>query len=915
MHRLLALLLPLALLISFSGGAAPARPTSARSVDRAKFDGKTVSQWLQQLRTDSSDKWNEAASALMMNGDKAIVPLTRALEDHDARVRRGAAQGLRQLTSFPRETLIVLRKHLRDPSLLVRADVCETLMYAKDDVVPVVAAVRSVLASDDPATREAVLYVLHLMPLDEQPCLDLVLEALKHGDPSVRFEAADALEYEEDLKEQVAGPLRQALVDPDLRVRMAAASSCWKVTGDPAPLPGLLLEALKNTSNAETRAAAAGVLAQIGEQAKETFGALATAALSDPDADVRKAAAAALPELHAGSDTALPIFVKLLEDRRGSGWEGALRGLIDLGPVAMPVLPKLLPELLSALRTDPSYSEVPLLAAEAVGMIGPAARQAVPLLVRLMNWQDIAVWPDSGPSGSTPQSRLQQAALSALSEVAPAEALPHLIKSLQNKNAWVVQSAADAIASIGPPAREAAMPLAHAIVTEDDKVDYYGLNESLFKALLSVDEHVLIQNLIKIGQKRPYALMEFDMLAGAVADPAAYITPLVRLLKAGSTEPAERAAAMLLGSFGANTPTAAEALGQLLGDKSANLQIEVAQTLQAMGPAAKPALPYLLARLKATDDVDRWGAIGVLEAIGPEAVAAAPRLLEIVRERRADDIERVSAAFALKAVGGKTEDLVAPLTEIVETTTAQARAGAAELLGDIGPSAATAIPSLQRALATGKPYVRTQAAQSLWLLTGDVSPVLPALREVATGEVGPAKVAAVLLLGRMGPAANSMMPLLQGLADGPSPTIAMAATLSLAGITGDRSTVPTAVVKAARATTPEDSVNELMLQTMLEPALKPVADELVKAVVAALEEDGTDQEQTSLIAFLPMLGPAAQAAEPELRKLGASGDEYSPGGVARRTLTVIRQGPRLMPMARDAMRYMGDKSWRFPTPD
>jgi hypothetical protein len=122
-------------------------------------------------------------------------------------------------------------------------------------------------------------------------------------------------------------------------------------------------------------------------------------------------------------------------------------------------------------------------------------------------------------------------------------------------------------------------------------------------------------------------------------------------------------------------------------------------------------------------------------------------------------------------------------------------------------------------------------------------------------------------------------------------------------------------VKAVRATTSEDWINEMMLQIMLEPALKPMADALVKAVVAALADGGTDQEQTSLIGFLPMLGPAAQSAEPELRKLGATGDEYSPGGVARRTLTVIRQGPRLMPMAKDAMRYMGDKSWRFPTPD
>ncbi|MEN6544933.1 MAG: HEAT repeat domain-containing protein, partial [Armatimonadia bacterium] len=278
MRLFLPVLLILALLIASAGQAAPTRATSERSADNTRFDGKTVSQWLQQLRTDDADRWHEAANALMMNGDQAVGPLTKALDDKDARVRRGAAQGLRQLTVFPPHTLAALRKHLQDPSLLVRADVCETLAYANDDMVPVVAAVRSVLASDDPATREAVLYVFHLIPLDEEPCLNLVFDALKHKDPSVRVEAAEALDHQKNLSAEVAGPLRLALGDPDVRVRVAAASSYWTSTGDPAPLPGLLVETLRSAPMAGSRAAAAGVLAQMGERAKDKFAAIATAA-------------------------------------------------------------------------------------------------------------------------------------------------------------------------------------------------------------------------------------------------------------------------------------------------------------------------------------------------------------------------------------------------------------------------------------------------------------------------------------------------------------------------------------------------------------------------------------------------------------------------------------------------------------
>ena len=62
----------------------------------------------------------------------------------------------------------------------------------------------------------------------------------------------------------------------------------------------------------------------------------------------------------------------------------------------------------------------------------------------------------------------------------------------------------------------------------------------------------------------------------------------------------------------------------------------------------------------------------------------------------------------------------------------------------------------------------------------------------------------------------------------------IAATLSLAAITGDSSAVPAAVVKAVRTAQPADWLNEMMLQMMLEPALQALSVELVRAVAAAL---------------------------------------------------------------------------------
>src|SRR5205823_299713 len=71
-----------------------------------------------------------------------------------------------------------------------------------------------------------------------------------------------------------------------------------------------------------------------------------------------------------------------------------------------------------------------------------------------------------------------------------------------------------------------------------------------------------------------------------------------------------------------------------------------ALALGEIGPAARDAVPALIAALKAKDDSDSWAAAAALGGIGPAAKAAVPALHKLVKERQC-----VASAKALGRIG------------------------------------------------------------------------------------------------------------------------------------------------------------------------------------------------------------------------------------------------------------------------
>lgn len=118
-----------------------------RHFTEPRYDGKTVSQWVQLLKSgeigrpgaeavpalisafkgQGADVRNRAAEALGGIGPSAVPALTAALKEEDAWVRRNAATALGRIGPAAKEAIPALLEARQDPSPDVQTAVAEAL--------------------------------------------------------------------------------------------------------------------------------------------------------------------------------------------------------------------------------------------------------------------------------------------------------------------------------------------------------------------------------------------------------------------------------------------------------------------------------------------------------------------------------------------------------------------------------------------------------------------------------------------------------------------------------------------------------------------------------------------------------------------------------------------------------------------
>jgi len=151
-------------------------------------------------------------------------------------------------------------------------------------------------------------------------------------------------------------------------------------------------------------------------------------------------------------------------------------------------------------------------------------------------------------------------------------------------------------------------------------------------------------------------------------------------------------------------------IGKLGSD---DLRIMAADTLTDYGPEAKAAVPALIQIVKRTEETSEMqiAAIRALGEIGPSAKEAVPVLSESLQANSSG--VRWHAAEALKRLGPEARNAVSALIASMKDKDREVRREAIRALGAIGPDAVAAVEPLQNALADEDAMLSSEARSAL----------------------------------------------------------------------------------------------------------------------------------------------------------------------------------------------------------
>ncbi len=172
-------------------------------------------------------------------------------------------------------------------------------------------------------------------------------------------------------------------------------------------------------------------------------------------------------------------------------------------------------------------------------------------------------------------------------------------------------------------------------------------------------------------------------------------------------------------------------LREMTSSPDENVRSEALRVLTYLGPEAKPATPELAAAMKVEDNSNRFilasaalakadpvaaaetlgavlhdktnnsrrsWALNELLELAPQGREALPALQDIINDPKEDVLLRIQAIRMMGRLHEPAEPLLAILLEFVMTPKSPAGVQAVEALGDLGPAAKSAVPTLLKIL-------------------------------------------------------------------------------------------------------------------------------------------------------------------------------------------------------------------------
>jgi len=460
---------------------------------------------------------------------------------------------------------------------------------------------------------------------DAEDPISALIGLLKGEDKRLSASAAEALaQIGVDAVPELIDALGSEMPD----VHRWAAYALNKI-GPPAKEAVPALIATLDDKNSEVQWQVIEALGNIGPDAKNAVPKLIPT-LDNENPNTRYYVIHALGSIGKGAEEAIPALFNLMKNHKpyDAGSLGETLGKID-GPA--------IPLLIGALKDENQFTR-----GEAVNGLyyaGPAAKDAVPLLVEMM-------------SANGNKGFVGDCVAKTLGAIGPAakDAIPYLIERLGR---WDGSNAPYALSRIGP---DAVLDLIKATMSEDLKIQSAAVLALRRMGLVARDATPAL--IAALNSPKAKTRMDIARALGSIGPDASYAVPA--LLDAGN-------------------PSLVELDNQMIREGRT-----------AIGKIGNGTLPYLEKAVTDEDSSLRMIAAGSLGDIGPEAV---PLLIKALKD--SDSNVRQSAACSLSHIGPGAKEAVLPLIELLKDNSSYLLRAVAGALGEIGPEAEAALPALR----------------------------------------------------------------------------------------------------------------------------------------------------------------------------------------------------------------------------
>jgi len=152
----------------------------------------------------------------------------------------------------------------------------------------------------------------------------------------------------------------------------------------------------------------------------------------------------------------------------------------------------------------------------------------------------------------------------------------------------------------------------------------------------------------------------------------------------------------------------------------------------------------------------RWFAAQSLERLGPNAPAAGPVMIGLLRDKHST-IDPATAVSVLSKLGPAAAPIIPDLLELLPNLPPHLRISVLSILANVGPTQSRVRSAIKGSLHDLEPDVRFAAATLVWTLTQDHELILPALIGLRDhGEAG-LRWSVIELLERIGPSRSEVI--------------------------------------------------------------------------------------------------------------------------------------------------------------